>query len=314
MLTHAPVVYMFLYVKDIGAARQFYEGVLGLPILELEERAVKYDAGEIILALNVAGDYGITLDDEQNRSQLIVFQVDDVDSKRQALEEKSVEFMGPTERYEIGATATFFDPDGHCILLYELSEESLTWPSADKIREILAANSRDQTILRVLAKHRRAAATRSGEQPVLANNKVLYIFNFVTDFEEAKEFYGRKLGLKALEEDADVGVVKYDGGGILLATHLVETQSNAPRKEHMDAARSSALVFLCEDVSVKYRQLQESGVAFDTGVLNGEIGKIARFHDPNGHFFYLYEPSAAAMSWPSGTKLALLAGQSAGVQ
>jgi catechol 2,3-dioxygenase-like lactoylglutathione lyase family enzyme len=314
MLANSPIVYLFLYVKDIAAARQFYEGILGLPILELEERAVKYDAGEIVLALNVASDYGITLDDEPNRSQLVVFHVEDIDAKRQALEEKGVSFTGPTERYEIGATATFYDPDGHCILLYELSEESLTWPSADKIREILAANTRDHTILRVLARHRGAAPGQGAEAPILGNDKILYIFNFVTDYQKSKDFYAGKLGLKVLEEDLDVGVVKYDAGGILLATHLVETQSNAPNKEHLDVSRSSSLVFWSDDVASHHQRLQEAGVPFDSGVIDGEIGKIARFHDPNSHSFYLYEPSPAALSWPSGTKIALLAGQAVGVQ
>ena len=54
MLDDLCAIYLFLYVKDISTSRRFYEETLGLPILELEDRAVKYDAGEIILALNVA--------------------------------------------------------------------------------------------------------------------------------------------------------------------------------------------------------------------------------------------------------------------
>ena len=41
--THA--IYLFLYVKDLDTTRQFYEQRLGLPVLELDQRAVKYDAG-----------------------------------------------------------------------------------------------------------------------------------------------------------------------------------------------------------------------------------------------------------------------------
>ena len=48
---------------------------------------------------------------------------------------------------------------------------------------------------------------------------------------------------------------------------------------------------------------------FDSEVIDGHIGVIARFHDPDGHAFYLYQPSAEALSWPSGAKIASLAGQ-----
>ncbi len=309
METTLRAVYLFLYVKDIATSRRFYEEVLGLPVLEEEARAVKYDAGEIILALNIAADFGVVLGDEPNKSQLIVFHVGHIDSTRAALEAKGIAFTGPTERYEIGATATFYDPDGHCLLLYELSEESLTWPSADKIREVLAGDSREHTLLRVLDQHKRASDT-DGDPPILGRNKVLYIFNFVTDYQAAKDFYGTTLGLRILEEDTDVGVVKYDAGGILLATHLVETQTNAPRAEHLSVPRSSALVLWTPDIRTQYRTLEAAGLAFDTGLSDGEIGTIARFHDPNGHGFYLYEPSPAALSWPSGTKILRLAGQS----
>jgi catechol 2,3-dioxygenase-like lactoylglutathione lyase family enzyme len=312
MLTNPQAVYLFLYVRDMTTARRFYEEILGLPILEAEDRAVKYDTGEIILALNLASEYSIPLSGEKDRSQLIVFHVDDLDSTRQALEEKGVSFTGPTERYEIGATATFYDPDGHYLLLYEPSEESMTWPSGDKIREILAADSRDHTILRVLEQHRSAAGTAPAGKSILGDSKMLYIFNFVTDLERAKDFYAGKLGLEVLEEDEGVGVVKYDAGGILLSTHLVETQANASRREHMDVARSSALVFLVPDVRSQYQRLQQAGISFETPVTDGEIGAIARFRDPDGHVFYLYEPSAAAWSWPSGTKMARLAEASVG--
>lgn len=301
-------VYLFLYVRDLETTRRFYEDTLGLPVLELEERAVKYDAGEIILALNIAEEYSIPPPGEKDLTQLVVFHVEDLEDKRRALEDKGVSFVGPTDRYEIGATATFFDPDGHCLLLYEPSEESLTWPSGDKIREILAARSRDRTILRDLSRHRRESPAASQGAPVLKDDKILYIFNYITDVQRSREFYRDRLGFEVLEEDQGVGVVKYDAGGIVLSTHLVETQSNASRTEHMKVARSSALVLYTPDLRSTYRRYEEAGVTFDTGISEGEIGLIAGFHDPDGHRFYLYQPSAAAMSWPSGTKIGCLTG------
>lgn len=312
MSTNSPAIYLFLYVKDFAASHRFYKDTLGLKILELEERAVKYDTGEIILALNVASDFGVELSGEEDRSQLIVFHVDDLHATRKALEDRGVTFTGPTERYEIGATATFYDPDGHSLMIYEPSEESLTWPSGDKVREILAEDSRSHTILRVLDQHR-SQSDKEYPPSILGDRKILYIFNFITDGEASRKFYTDQLGLGVLEEDPDVGVVKYDAGGVLLATHLVDTQDNAPRSEHMGLPRSTALVFHTRSFEVTHERLVQAGVPFDTEPATLVIGEIARFHDPDGHNFYLYEPSSEALSWPSGAKILYLAGTPAPV-
>lgn len=135
LLAERRVVYLFLYVRDLAASRDFFERALRLRVLEADERSVKYDTGEVILALNRAADYGIALPNEPDHSTDIVFLVEDLDAARAALEQRGVVFT-ETHRYEIGAISDFYDPDGHWFTLYETSAESLTWPSGDRIQAV----------------------------------------------------------------------------------------------------------------------------------------------------------------------------------
>jgi predicted enzyme related to lactoylglutathione lyase len=280
MIDGTRAVYHFLYVSEIAATRDFYANLVGLPILESEERAVKFDTGEIMLALNLASDFSIELTGERDKSQLIVFHTEAIDEKRAELEGLGVVFSGATLRYEIGATATFYDPDGHCILLYEPSEESLTWPSGTKVRSVVES------------------AKKSSQGPCL-----LYIFDYITSKDAADEFYSARLGMATLERDDGPGVVKYDAGGILLATHLVESQFNASKLSDMALPRSTALVFGCTDINSVAERLRGAGVIFDSDVRFGSIGGTASFRAPDGHRFYLYQPSEEALASPSGEKL-----------
>jgi catechol 2,3-dioxygenase-like lactoylglutathione lyase family enzyme len=61
-LQHAPLLYVFFEAHDMERERSFFERTLCLPILEIEPHlphhrhgVVKYDAGRIILSLNLAG-------------------------------------------------------------------------------------------------------------------------------------------------------------------------------------------------------------------------------------------------------------------
>lgn len=302
MLQDPRMVYLFIYVNDLKASREFYEKRVGLRVLEEDADAVKYDAGEIILALNRAGDYGIKLAPRRDDSSMIVFHVDDIDAMRTALEARGVEFSGATERYDIGATAVFYDLDGHCLCLYEPSEEALTWPSADKIRAILSADGRDAGAGGVPQGSQAAHAANGGLS--LGGRKMIYLFLFVKDVGESFNFYHEKLGLSVLEESDEVGVVKYDCGGVIMATHLVESEGNAKASaEDLARPKGIAPVFHAPGIEAAYRGLAAAGVEFAGEPRRSDIGAVALFKDPSGHTFYLYEPSETALSWPSGGKL-----------
>lgn len=299
MLENSKLVYLFLYVNDLQASRDFYERKLGLRVLEDDEVSVKYDAGEIILALNKARDYGIEVGRRDDTS-IIVFHAADIDALRASLERRGVEFAGPTDRYDIGATAMFYDPDGHCLSLYQPSEESMHWPSADKIRAVLSAGANGS----------RPPAAGPAQDLTLAQSKLIYLFLFVKDVRDSFRFYHEKLGLRVLEESEEAGVVKYDGGGLILATHLFDSEVEARvRREDLDKERGIAPVFLVPDIDLAYRELASRGVGFVGDVQRSEIGAIVKLEDPTKHLFYLYQASPEAMGWPSGSKIERLAAQ-----
>src|SRR5215204_334561 len=138
MLTDSRVVYLFVYVRDLGESRAFYESTLGLQVIEEDKDCVKFDGGQVILALNRAADYGIDLPKGQDTSTDIVFLVDDLEAMRTALEQRGVSFL-PTCWYQPGGIADFYDPDGHWLTLYEPSKEAMMWPSGDRIRALMSA-------------------------------------------------------------------------------------------------------------------------------------------------------------------------------
>src|SRR5437867_237074 len=154
MLTESRIVYLFLYVRDLSASRDFFERTLGLRAIEEDADSVKYDCETLILALNRASDYDITLHDGPDHSTDIVFLVDNLDEARAALEARGVQFT-ETHRYEIGAITDFYDLDGHWFTLYETSDEAMTWPSGERIQAV-----------RDVFTHRRAHGNGNGGRTV----------------------------------------------------------------------------------------------------------------------------------------------------
>jgi catechol 2,3-dioxygenase-like lactoylglutathione lyase family enzyme len=281
-------MYLFVYVRDIDRARAFYEDSLGLNVVEMDERSVKYDAGDIILALNKADDFGIRVD-RQRGSSLIVFHVTDLDQACAALAARGVVVDSP-ERYEIGATATCYDPDGHCITLYEPSKEALGWPSGVKYQSIVDAHPYE-------AENRGALASDGFHRRILG--PLVYCFLFVRDTAMSAAFYEDKLGLRVLEKDEGEGVTKYDVGTMILATHPLEDYS--PDLTGIDRDHSLSIAFRVENISIAAELLSSRHVDIDTPHSESIVGQTSFFRDPDAHRFYLYQLSDAAHGWPSGT-------------
>jgi predicted enzyme related to lactoylglutathione lyase len=326
MLTSSRIVYLVVYVNDLERSREFYESTLGYGVVEEDAGSVKYDAGHAILCLNRARDYGITLAAGRDNSVDIVFLVDDLPSARAALEQRDVQFT-PTVTYEIGAIADFYDPDGHWLTLYQPSSTAMGWPSGAKIRAIQGARRAVQPVGAAQGQGSADGVGAGGKDFTMDCKELLYIFMFVRNANSTCEFYRDKLGLLHLEggpcsqglTSEDDGVVKYDAGGVMIATHHIEgtvltdgTQpvsteisehSCPPREMDPEHTRGVAPVFHVAGIDEAVGELSIRGVRFPGGVKRSAIGAIAEFADPSGHMFYLYEPSAAALRLPSGDKL-----------
>jgi predicted enzyme related to lactoylglutathione lyase len=282
-----PLLYIFLYVREINASRSFYESILRLEPMEAEPDAVKYRCGDVILALNLASRYGIAIDPDPDQTSMIVFHSTDVDTQRARLERRGISFE-PTLRYSIGATATFHDPDGHALTLYEPSVEAWTWPSARQMAAVLA--NADHT-----------TRSRLSEGQILSEvGPIVYLFLFVRDSAEAVNFYHGVLGLPILEEDPEEGVTKYEAGGPILSSHAIG--GDDPWAVHYDLTheKTVASVFHVSDLDAGVAMLRRSGIEPTQGPTSSAIGGTVAFQDPTGHKFYLYAPSELALTLPSG--------------
>lgn len=311
------VLYVFLYVRDLQRSRAFYADTLGLTVLEEDAGCVKFDAGQVILALNRASDYGIVLPDVKDHSTDVVWLVDDVRQATANLTARGVEFK-PTDWYQPGGIADFYDPDGRWLTLYQPSEEAMRWPSGERLRAVIEARrQRDggSTVQRV------SQPPAPGEEPPgLADAELIYLFTFVPSSKVAQEFYHDELGLRALEGGPcsrtsggdEEGVVKYDTGGVIVATHHVEPERTkeefeehlCPPPELQDGRmKGVAPVFYVRDVEEVARELAQKRPGLRPAVTRGDVGTIARVDDPTGHLVFLYEPSEAALRTPSGRKI-----------
>jgi catechol 2,3-dioxygenase-like lactoylglutathione lyase family enzyme len=317
-------IYLILYVNDLGKSRAFFDGALGLRLVEQDEASVKYDTGHVLLCLQRASDYGITLPTSLDHTTDIVFLVDDIEAVRAELGQRGVQ-LTPTVRYEIGAIADCYDPDGHWLTVYQPSDTAMGWPSGAKIRAILEARS--------VAGNGKAsrAATRSTEDEwdggPLDGKELLYLFLFVRDAEATLAFYRDRLGLTLLEggpcsqglTTKEDGVVKYDAVGILLATHHTEgteytdgsrpvqpdlsEHSCPPRKIDTLYTKGSAVVFHAGNIHEAVARLSAQGIVFPGGVVSSPLGLMAGFEAPSGHLCYLCEPSAESLRRPAGARL-----------
>jgi catechol 2,3-dioxygenase-like lactoylglutathione lyase family enzyme len=320
VLAESRIVHLIVYVHDLAESRTFYEHLLGLRVVEEDDDSIKLDVGQCLLCLNRAGDHGITLSRQRDDSSDIVFLVDDIDGMRAALEKRGVIFAR-SRTYEIGAVMDFYDPNGHRLMLYQPSERSMMSASADKIRAVWRASGKGGTELIGPAAEPMAANARDLEEWGLDGKPLIYFFVFIKDRYEAIEFYETCLGLRALERThccnetcpGDVkGVVKYDGGGVILSTHhlhghhaVLDDHGNPYGAQEFEPeyARGVAPVFHVTDLEHVVKELSRRGIRFSHGIVRSRTGATVGFDAPSGHLYYLYEPSAEALTGPGGVRL-----------
>ena len=107
--------------KDIDAAMDFYENVLGLERSKMWQRSgeeplgAEFETGTVTIALIATERLGIEF---QPNKVPIALRVDDVEAARAELESKGVTFNGDTIDSGVCHQALFEDPDGNSLDLH----------------------------------------------------------------------------------------------------------------------------------------------------------------------------------------------------
>jgi predicted enzyme related to lactoylglutathione lyase len=319
VLADSQVIFLILYVNDLGESKAFYEQQLGLRVIEADEDSVKFDAGLVILWLNRASAYGVKLAGRRDDASDIVFLVDDINATREALEARGVVFVR-RRTYEIGLVTDFYDPNGHRLMVYQPSPTALSWPSGDKLRQVWRTCGRGGSELIGAASSTSSPDADASRSAGLDGKPLVYLFMFVPHSEDAFSFYGGDLGLRPIERvhccnpacpPEEKGIAKYDVGGILLTTHhihrspVVDDFGKIYSPKEVDPSHTNGVVpvFHVGDIRQKVEKLTQRGVIFTGELIHSHIGFVARFEASTGHAFYLYEPDARALQWPSGLKI-----------
>jgi predicted enzyme related to lactoylglutathione lyase len=89
-------------------------------------------------------------------------------------------------------------------------------------------------------------------------------------------------------------------------TDLVLDESRAAPDGRPVRHNACLIVFHTADVVGTQRELEQAGLVFSQGAGFSDIGGTARFRDPSGHVFCLYQPSEESLTWGSGAKVKAL--------
>lgn len=103
------------------------------------------------------------------------------------------------------------------------------------------------------------------------------IFLPVDDFDEAKEYYGEKLGLEVKFDFSDMGMIAYKIGKEETAIILKD------KKKFPDTKPTIWLVV--DDVNIEYEKMIRKGINFLTKPFPIKTGDAVEFEDPFGNRF-----------------------------
>ena len=113
-------------------------------------------------------------------------------------------------------------------------------------------------------------------------SKLATIWLYSKDPKKAGEFYGNVLQMRRIEHGE---TNSFDGGGLRLSIHPL------PKDWKMVPTGECFLVFYVkEGLEDKCELLKKRGVRFTEDIKDEPFGRTARFRDPDGHDFYLWQP------------------------
>ena len=107
--------FVSVFTTDIGRAKEFYAGTLGMEIESEGESDMEFRCGQVTLDVFDPSSIGQQFAPSPAG---LALRVHDVDAARAELEAKGVEFDGETIEGGVCKMAFFKDPDGNALLLH----------------------------------------------------------------------------------------------------------------------------------------------------------------------------------------------------
>lgn len=109
-----------LLVSDLEKAISFYRDVLGLSLIEREEKCALFDAGSgALFELWPTGIASSVPKTPEHQSLRVAFRVDNLDQTISELKGRGVQFIGEIGEYEGTRWISFIDPEGNRLELKE---------------------------------------------------------------------------------------------------------------------------------------------------------------------------------------------------
>ncbi len=111
------VSHLWLYVKDTQGSIQFYRDTLGLRVVETFPDGALLNAGGMLI--------GIHREEEERKSHpggtSIILHTNHIEKSFDMLRQRGVRFLGMIENEPYGRIASFKDPDGYLLELWQPS-------------------------------------------------------------------------------------------------------------------------------------------------------------------------------------------------
>jgi catechol 2,3-dioxygenase-like lactoylglutathione lyase family enzyme len=248
-LAGSPLMFVFLDVSSLPRHRRLYERVLGFRVVENQfhpphehHGLVKYDAGGIILAVNLFAERK--------------FRRPEADGVTLVCRIAEPERLPMLDDYGERDGTSFTDVDGH------------------------------HYVFRGGRPADPALGVEIGELRLA-----------VPDVATAVPFYRDVLGLRPVAVSADAG--RFYTGSLDLTVYRGTLSPDGRPIRH----NACLMVFYTADVVEAERALRARGLTFSSGAGFSDIGGTARFRDPFGHTFCLYQPSTESLTWGSAEKV-----------
>ena len=109
------LTHFWLYVRDTQRSIQFYRDILGFDVLQTFPDGALLEAGSIQL--------GIHREEGDRKSHpggmSIIFNSTDIKRDYETLQRNGVEFLTPIQKQSYGQIASFNDPDGYLLELWQ---------------------------------------------------------------------------------------------------------------------------------------------------------------------------------------------------